>query len=321
LEKVEKGYTKNIVDKINKEIKKVIVEQEELLKFSLTAFLCGGHVLLEGVPGLAKTLMVRGLSRAIDVDFKKIQFTPDLMPADVTGTKIFDMQSKEFELKKGPVFTNMLLADEINRTPPKTQAGLLEAMEERTVTIDGEIIKLPDPYMVFATQNPIEYEGTYPLPEALLDRFLMKLMVDYPSPAAEKEVLKKYNQGFTSVDLDSAGVNSVCSGEDILKCRNEIKSTQIDEGLMGYIINIIAETRNHPFIEIGSSPRGSIALLQAAKAYAVIDSRDFVIPEDIKSVAIPCLRHRIVLKPEIQIEGTTEDEVLKSILSGVKVPR
>lgn len=321
MEKVEKGYTKDIVDKISKEIKKVIVEQDELFNFSLTALLCGGHVLLEGVPGLAKTLMVRGVSRSIDVDFKKIQFTPDLMPADVTGTKIFDMQSREFELKKGPVFTNLLLADEINRTPPKTQAGLLEAMEEQTVTIDGEIIKLPNPYMVFATQNPIEYEGTYPLPEALLDRFLMKLIVDYPSPSAEKEVLKKYNQGFTSVDLDSAGVTAVCSAEDILKCRNEIKNTEIDEELMGYIICIISETRNHPFIEIGSSPRGSIALLQASKAYAVINGRDFVIPEDIKSVAIPCLRHRIILKPEIQIEGTTEDEVLESILAGVKVPR
>lgn len=321
MEKVEKGYTKDIVDKISKEIKKVIVEQDELFKFSITSLLCGGHVLLEGVPGLAKTLMVRGLSRSIDVDFKKIQFTPDLMPADVTGTKIFDMQSKEFELKKGPVFTNLLLADEINRTPPKTQAGLLEAMEEQTVTIDGEIIKLPNPYMVFATQNPIEYEGTYPLPEALLDRFLMKLIVDYPSPSAEKEVLKKYNQGFTSIDLDSAGVAAVCSAEDILKCRKEINSTEIDEELMGYIICIISETRNHPFIEIGSSPRGSIALLQAAKAYAVINGRDFVIPEDIKTVAIPCLRHRIILKPEIQIEGTTEDEVLENILSSVKVPR
>ncbi|WP_432666374.1 MoxR family ATPase [Wukongibacter baidiensis] len=318
---VEKGYTKNIVDKINIEVKKVVVEQDELLKFSLTALLCGGHVLLEGVPGLAKTLMVRALSRTIGVDFKRIQFTPDLMPADVTGIKVFNMQTREFELKKGPVFTNFLLADEINRTPPKTQAGLLESMEEQTVTIDGEAMKLPNPYMVFATQNPIEYEGTYPLPEALMDRFLMKLIVNYPSALAEKQVLKKYNEGFTSIDLDSAGVNEVCNGDDILKCRDEIKNTEIDEELMEYIISIITETRNHPFIDIGSSPRGSITLLMASKAYAVINGRDYVIPEDIKSVAIPSLRHRIILKPEVQIEGMTEDQVIDSILSQVKVPR
>ncbi|WP_432403050.1 AAA family ATPase [Wukongibacter sp. M2B1] len=321
MESVKKGYTKNIVDKINLEVKKVVIEQDELLKFSLTALLCGGHVLLEGVPGLAKTLMVRVLSKAIGVDFKRIQFTPDLMPADVTGIKVFNMQTREFELKKGPVFTNFLLADEINRTPPKTQAGLLESMEEQTVTIDGEAMKLPSPYMVFATQNPIEYEGTYPLPEALMDRFLMKLIVSYPSALAEKQVLKNYNEGFTSIDLDSAGVNVVCNGDDILKCRSEIDSTQIDEALMEYIISIITETRNHPFIDIGSSPRGSITLLMASKAYAVINGRDYVIPEDIKSVAIPSLRHRIILKPEVQIEGMTEDQVIDSILSQVKVPR
>ncbi|SKC47133.1 AAA family ATPase [Maledivibacter halophilus] len=321
MEKVEKGYTKNIIDKITREIKKVVVEQDELLKFNLISLLCGGHVLIEGVPGLAKTLMVRGLSRTINIDFKKIQFTPDLMPADVTGTKIFNMQTREFELKKGPVFTNFLLADEINRTPPKTQAGLLEAMEEQTVTIDGEIIRLPNPYMIFATQNPIEYEGTYPLSEALLDRFLIKLIVDYPSISAEKEVLNKYNKGFTSIDLDRGGVSVVCSAEDILKCRREINNTKIDDDLIGYIISIVSETRNHPFIEIGSSPRGSIALLYTSKAHAVMSGRDFVIPEDIKSVSIPCLRHRIILKPEVQIQGTTEDEVLESILSGIKVPR
>lgn len=321
MENIEKGFAKNIVDKISEQVKKVVVEQDELLKYSLTALLSGGHVLLEGVPGLAKTLMVRALAKSIDLDFKRIQFTPDLMPADVTGTKIFNMKEREFELKKGPVFTNFLLADEINRTPPKTQAGLLESMEEQTVTIDGEAMKLPNPYMVFATQNPIEYEGTYPLPEALMDRFLMKLVVDYPSASAEKEVLMKYNRGFTSIDLESAGVEAVCNAKDILMCRNEVKGTDVDEELMSYIISIITETRNHPFIEIGSSPRGSITLLMAAKAFAVINGRDYVIPEDIKSVAIPSLRHRIILKPEVQIEGMTEDQVLGSILSGVKVPR
>ncbi len=321
MENIEKGFAKDIVDKISEQVKKVVVEQDELLKYSLTALLSGGHVLLEGVPGLAKTLMVRALAKSIDLDFKRIQFTPDLMPADVTGTKIFNMQEREFELKKGPVFTNFLLADEINRTPPKTQAGLLESMEEQTVTIDGDAMKLPNPYMFFATQNPIEYEGTYPLPEALMDRFLMKLIVDYPSALAEKEVLMKYNRGFTSIDLESAGVEAVCNAKDILKCRNEVKGTDVDEELMNYIISIITETRNHPFIEIGSSPRGSITLLMAAKAFAVINGRDYVIPEDIKSVAIPSLRHRIILKPEVQIEGMTEDQVLNNILSGVKVPR
>lgn len=321
MENIKKGYTQDIVNKISKEVKKVVVEQDELLKYSLTALFSGGHVLLEGVPGLAKTLMVRALSKAIDLDFKRIQFTPDLMPADVTGTKIFNMQDMEFELKKGPVFTNFLLADEINRTPPKTQAGLLEAMEEQTVTIDGEAMKLPSPYMVFATQNPIEYEGTYPLPEALIDRFTMKLIVDYPSVAAEKEVLMKYNGGFTSIDLESAGVDAVCNAQDILTCRNEIKNIEVDEELMSYMVRIITQTRNHPFIDIGSSPRGSITLLMASKAFAAIDGRDYVIPEDIKGVAIPSLRHRIILKPEVQIEGMTEDQVLNNIISGVKVPR
>ncbi len=321
MENIEKGFAKNIVDKISKEVKKVVVEQDELLKYSLTALISGGHVLVEGVPGLAKTLMVRAIARSIDLDFKRIQFTPDLMPADVTGTKIFNMQEREFELKKGPVFTNLLLADEINRTPPKTQAGLLESMEEQTVTIDGEGIELPNPYMVFATQNPIEYEGTYPLPEALMDRFVMKLIVDYPSAEAEREVLMKYDKGFTSIDLERAGVNAVCNSEDILRCRNEVKNTKVDEGLMDYIVKIITETRNHPFIEIGSSPRGAITILMTSKALAVINGRDYVIPEDIKSVAVPSLRHRIILKPEVLIEGMTEDQVLDNILSGVKVPR
>ena len=273
------------------------------------------------MPGLAKTLMVRALSRVMSVDFKRIQFTPDLMPADVTGTKIYNMQLREFELKKGPVFTNLLLADEINRTPPKTQAGLLEAMAEGTVSMDGEMLSLPSPFMVFATQNPLEYEGTYPLPEALIDRFLMKIIIDYPSPQGEKEVLRKHNEGLYGTELDNCELIPACTPQDILRCREEVKKVKVDEPLMEYIVSIVLETRNHPMIDIGSSPRGSIALLQCSKACAAYEGRDYVIPEDIKKMAIPTLRHRIMLKPELELEGTQPRQVLADILSKIKVPR
>lgn len=321
MENIEKNTVSELVEKINTELKKVIIEQEELIEQSLISLIAGGHVLLEGVPGLAKTLMVKALSKALALDFKRIQFTPDLMPADITGTKIFNMQTREFELKKGPIFTNFILADEINRTPPKTQAGLLEAMAEETVSIEGESFTLPAPYMVFATQNPLEYEGTYPLPEALVDRFLMKIIIDYPSKAGEKEVLKRYHGGFSSVDLDKANLQAVCSGEDILKCREVVQKVKVEDTLLEYIVNIISETRNNPTIYIGSSPRGSIALLQCAKACAAYNGRDYVIPEDIKKMAIPTLRHRIVLKPELELEGVKSEQVLNDILSKVKVPR
>lgn len=307
--------------KINEELKKVIVEQEELIEYSIISLLSGGHVLLEGVPGLAKTLMVRALSKTLSLDFKRIQFTPDLMPSDITGTRVFNLQTREFELKKGPVFTNFILADEINRTPPKTQAGLLEAMSENTVSIDGEMHELPSPYMVFATQNPLEYEGTYPLPEALVDRFLMKIIIDYPSASAEKEVLKRHHEGFSSIDLDKCNLETVCSTEDILNARAEVEKVKVEEALLEYIVNIVKETRNNPTIEIGSSPRGSIALLQCSKACAYYNGRDYVIPEDIKKMTIPTLRHRITLKPELELEGVKSDQVLRDILSKIKVPR
>lgn len=321
MENLENNKVINMVEKINEELRKVIVEQDEMIEQCIISLISGGHVIIEGVPGLAKTLMIKALSRTLSLDFKRIQFTPDLMPADVTGTKIFNMQTREFELTKGPVFTNFLLADEINRTPPKTQAGLLEAMAEKTVSIDGEMIELPNPYMVFATQNPLEYEGTYPLPEALVDRFLIKIVIDYPSVQAEKEVLKRHNNGFSSIDLDRAGVRALFSAEDILKSREEVQRVQIEDALMDYIVNIITETRNNPTIDIGSSPRGSIALLQCAKGAAAYNGRDYVIPEDIKKMAIPVLRHRIILKPELELEGVKADQVLQDILSKVKVPR
>ena len=321
MENQDKTYVKELTEKIIPELKKIIIEQDELIQNSIISMICGGHVLLEGVPGLAKTLMVRALSRVMSVDFKRIQFTPDLMPADVTGTKIYNMQLREFELKKGPVFTNLLLADEINRTPPKTQAGLLEAMAEGTVSMDGEMLSLPSPFMVFATQNPLEYEGTYPLPEALIDRFLMKIIIDYPSPQGEKEVLRKHNEGLYGTELDNCELIPACTPQDILRCREEVKKVKVDEPLMEYIVNIVLETRNHPMIDIGSSPRGSIALLQCSKACAAYEGRDYVIPEDIKKMAIPTLRHRIMLKPELELEGTQPRQVLADILSKIKVPR
>jgi MoxR-like ATPase len=321
LENIEKNIIKNIGQKINDELKKVIVEQDELIEQSIISLFSGGHVLLEGVPGTAKTLTIKALSKILSLDFKRIQFTPDLMPADITGTKIFNMQTREFELRKGPIFTNMLLADEINRTPPKTQAGLLEAMAESTVSIDGEMFNLKQPYMVFATQNPLEYEGTYPLPEALVDRFLMKIIIDYPSKAAENEVLKRHNKGFSSTDLDNCDLNVVCTAEDILKCRKEAQNVKIDDTLIDYIVQIIAETRNNPNIDIGSSPRGGIALLKCSKVYAAYSGRDYVIPEDIKFMAMPTLRHRIVLKPELEIEGVKPDQIIEDIFAKVKIPR
>lgn len=321
MEGVEIKRVKDLGDKLKNELRKVIVEQDQMLEYSFVGLLSGGHILLEGVPGIAKTLMVRALAKVLSLDFKRIQFTPDLMPADVTGTKIFNMQSREFELRKGPIFTNLLLADEINRTPPKTQAGLLEAMAENTVSIDGEMLQLDSPYMVFATQNPLEYEGTYPLPEALIDRFLMKIIIDYPSPMAEKEILNRHNKGFSSIDLDKANLEVVCTAEELLQCREIVLNIRIDDALMEYIVSIVSETRKSPQIEIGSSPRGAIALLQTSKAYAACNGRDYVIPEDIKNMAIPTLRHRIILRPELELEGVKTEGVLKDILSRIKVPR
>lgn len=313
--------SRSLAVRITQELKKVIVEQDELIELSLVGLLCGGNVLLEGVPGLAKTLFVKALAHTIRADFKRIQFTPDLMPADLTGTKIFNLGTREFELKKGPIFTNFLLADEINRTPPKTQAGLLEAMAENTVTIDGEIHLLTQPYMVFATQNPLEFEGTYPLPEALVDRFSMKLLISYPSFQGETEILKRYHTGSLLDHPEECGVTATCSSEDLLAARSEVQRVSLQDELLGYIISIISETRVNPMIDIGSSPRGALSLLQASKAFAAINGRDFVLPEDIKKMTLPTLRHRIVLKPELELEGVRTDEVLLDILSKIKVPR
>lgn len=309
------------LEQVKKEVQKVIIGQEEMIEQALVGLIAGGHVLLEGVPGVAKTLLVKTLSKAISLDFKRIQFTPDLMPADITGTKIFNVQTREFEIKKGPIFTNLLLADEINRTPPKTQSGLLEAMAEETVTIEGEMMSLDAPYMVFATQNPLEYEGTYPLPEALLDRFLLKILIDYPTEEEETAVLLKHHQGFDGNHLKPEDVNAICTKEQIMALRKQAETIQVEESLIQYIVKLIGETRKNPMLEVGSSPRGGIALLKSAKAYALLKGRAYVIPEDIKAMYLPVLRHRVVIKAEVELEGAKVDQVLTNILAKVDVPR
>ncbi|WP_250227276.1 AAA family ATPase [Anaeropeptidivorans aminofermentans] len=318
---VETGFTAALVNKVKDEIKKAVINQEEITEYALTCMLAGGHVLIEGVPGLGKTLWVRSLSKALNIDFNRVQFTSDLMPADILGTKLYNMEKREFELKKGPLFTNLFLADEINRTPPKTQSALLEVMEERSITIDGDTFHLNDPFMVFATQNPVEYEGTYPLPEALTDRFMMKLIMKYPGVSAEKKLLSMYNTGFSSAKIETAEIVPAANAEDFKKCREEILNVRVEDSILNYIVSIIETTRRVNAVSIGASPRGSVALLLNAKALAAIRGRDFCVPDDVKELAIPVLRHRIILKPEAEIDGLKTDKVIENILSQVKVPR
>lgn len=314
-------FTTKKAKEIIQEVSRVVVGQYDFIEKLVVCLLSGGHVLVEGVPGLAKTLASKVMSKTIRAEFKRVQFTPDLMPADIIGTKVFDQKSGEFYLKKGPLFTNIFLADEINRTPPKTQAALLEAMEERAISIDGETHKLEEPFMVLATQNPVEYEGTYPLPEAQVDRFLMKLIVRYVPQKFENILLQKFNSGFDSKNLESENINEVCTPEDIKRCREEIKNVRVSDEIINYITSIIRATRNSPSLILGASPRASIALLLTSKAYAAIQGRSFVIPEDVKDLALPVLRHRIILRPEAGIDGLGNDDVINSILSKVEVPR
>ncbi|MDR3090864.1 MAG: MoxR family ATPase [Clostridiales bacterium] len=316
---METGYTKALADKIKEQLGKVVINQENMTNFGLTAIFSGGHVLIEGLPGLAKTLWARCAAKTISADFRRVQFTSDLMPSDILGTNIFDMSRSEFTLKKGPLFTNLFLADEINRTPPKTQSALLEVMEEKSITIDGVTHRLPPPFIVFATQNPVEFEGTYPLPEAVLDRFCMKLLIDYPGVAAEKQVLLMHGQGFKTDNLDR--VETVCSPEEVLRCQEETDAVTVDDGIYNYIISIVETTRRVSSVAVGASPRGSVALLLASKVYAAIQGRDFVTPDDVRDLAAPVLRHRVILKPEAEIDGLKTDKVIENILSHVKVPR
>lgn len=303
------------------EISKVIMGQENIIEDLLIAFFSSGHVLLEGVPGTAKTLMIKTLSHILECAFNRIQFTPDLMPSDVVGTHVFDMKSGQFYLKNGPIFTNLLLADEINRTSPKTQSALLEAMEEAQATIEGEKISLPDLFLVFATQNPIEFEGTYPLPEAQMDRFMFKILLDYPQREQESLILKAYHKGFNPRKLDEVAFKKLNYKDFLEDVRNEITNVLVKEEIFDYIVNIVTQTRNNPNISLGASPRGGVALLLSSKTRAAVRGRNYIIPDDVKESAYPALRHRLILRPEAEIEGLTSDDIIKDILSTENVPR
>jgi MoxR-like ATPase len=306
---------------VRTEVAKVVVGQDAVVTGLMAALLVPGHVVLEGVPGVAKTLVARALAAALDLRFARVQFTPDLMPSDITGQSIYEHATAGFRFREGPVFTNVLLADEVNRTPPKTQAALLEAMEERQVSVDGVARPLPDPFIVLATQNPIEYEGTYPLPEAQLDRFLFKLTVPYPSEAAELEVLARVDAGLDVHDLRSAGIGAVANAADLAAARREAAATRVDPVVQAYIVSLVRATRQSPSVSLGVSPRGATMLLRAAKAWAWLSGRPFVTPDEVQAVARPALRHRIKLRPEAELEGVSADRVIDGVLASVGVPR
>ncbi|HEU4911465.1 MAG TPA: MoxR family ATPase [Actinomycetes bacterium] len=303
------------------EVAKAVVGQDAAVTGLVIALLCRGHVLLEGVPGVAKTLLVRTLAAALSLDTKRVQFTPDLMPGDVTGSLVYDARSSAFSFREGPVFTNLLLADEINRTPPKTQAALLEAMEERQVTVEGEGRQLPDPFVVVATQNPVEYEGTYPLPEAQLDRFLLKLTMPLPSRDDEVGVLTRHADGFDPRDLRAAGVRPVAGVAELEAGRSAVRRVAIAPEVVGYVVDLARATRSSPSLQLGVSPRGATGLMSAARAWAWLSGRDYVTPDDVKALARPALRHRVELRPEAELEGVTPDAVLDGVLGAVPVPR
>jgi MoxR-like ATPase len=303
------------------EVAKAVVGQDGVVSGLVVAMLVRGHVLLEGVPGVAKTLLVRALAASLDLDTKRVQFTPDLMPGDITGSLVYDARSSEFSFREGPVFTNLLLADEINRTPPKTQASLLEAMEERQVSVDGVPRLLPDPFVVAATQNPVEYEGTYPLPEAQLDRFLLKLTVPLPTREEEVDVLTRHSTGFDPRDLAAAGIRPVAGAADLAAGRAAVRTVRVDPQVVGYAVDLCRATRTSPSVSLGVSPRGATALLVTARAWAWLSGRDFVTPDDVKALARPALRHRLRLRAEAEMEGVSADGVVDSVLASVPVPR
>ena len=314
-------YVPSTVEHIKTELAKVIVGQDEVVEQVLVALLAEGHALIEGVPGTAKTLLVKTLARIVGADFSRIQFTPDLMPSDITGTNVFNTATSSFSLRRGPVFTDVLLADEINRTPPKTQAALLEAMEERQVTIDGELYRLSPLFSVFATENPIEYEGTYPLPEAQLDRFLLKVLVGYPTAEEEARVVGNWDAGFNARRLDQVDIHPLAEPDAVMHCRAEVRAARVELGVQRYLVEVVRRTREHPSVAYGASPRASVALLLCAKALAAMRGRDFATPDDVRDIARPVLRHRVSLRAEAELDGATTDAVITDLLSTIEVPR
>jgi MoxR-like ATPase len=303
------------------EVRKAVVGQDEVVELILVGLLAGGHVLLEGVPGVAKTLTCRAVAKALHAEFKRIQFTPDLMPADILGTSIFDLKSQTFALTKGPIFSDLVLADEINRAPAKTQAALLEAMQERSVSLEGTRHLLPSIFTVFATQNPVESEGTYPLPEAQLDRFLLKIEVGYPKPEHEDQILAQVHKGFDGFNLEAQGLRPVLKPDDLLLARAALQTVAVEAAVLSYLRRLITATRESPRVRLGAGPRAGVHLLLAAKAMAALSGRPFVTPDDIRKLASPVLQHRLILSPEAEIDGATAAEVLSEIVRQVEVPR
>ena len=308
-------------EKIRAEIAKVFIGQKELVDYTLITLLAGGHLLIEGVPGLGKTLLVRALAKAIGGESRRVQFTPDLMPGDITGNIMLDVREGKFITKKGPVFTNIFIADEINRSPAKTQAALFEAMQEFQVTLDGAAYPLPDPFMVLATENPYEHEGTYPLPDAQKDRFLLKLLIDYPGPEDEKNMVARVLDGSAGAELSLAGTETVLSFDEFKNIRRMVSAVRMDSSVIDYAVRIVSATRHNPMMETGSGPRGSLALIRCARAKAVLDGRDFIIPDDVKTLAVPALRHRITVSAESELEGFDEARAVKHLCSQIEAPR
>jgi MoxR-like ATPase len=306
---------------VRTEVAKAVVGQDAAVSGLLVALLCGGHVLMEGVPGVAKTLLVRSLAAALSVQTRRVQFTPDLMPGDITGSMVIDSNRGELSFREGPVFTNLLLADEINRTPPKTQSALLEAMEEGQVSVDGVSHALPRPFLVAATQNPVEYEGTYPLPEAQLDRFLLKVVLPVPDRAQELEIVARHASGFDPQDVVASGVAAAAGADDIAAGRRGVREVQVSPEVAGYVVDVARATRQAPSLGLGASPRGAVALMRTARAWAWLSGRDFVTPDDVKALAQATLAHRLSLRPEAELEGVDVGAVLSSALGSVTVPR
>jgi MoxR-like ATPase len=312
---------KSAFQELRTELSTVILGQQAVVDGLLVALLAEGHVILEGVPGTAKTLLVKLLSSLIQAEFRRVQLTPDVLPADVLGTSIFDFNTHQFTLRKGPIFTQILLADEINRTPPKTQAALLEAMEERQVTLDGNTLPLSPLFWTIATQNPLEFEGTYPLPEAQLDRFLFKIVVDYPEASAEKQMLLNVLGGFEAHNLSQWERKPILTGEQVLEARSAARQIHVEESIVDYLLALVTSSRNQPELILGASPRSAVGWLRAAQAQAWMDDRTFVTPDDVKAIALPLLRHRFIVKPEAQLDGVSVDQVVRNLLARVPVPR